>query len=119
MNEKALYTPEEVAASLRVTRRTVYEWLKIGRLRGLRVGRGWRIRPEDVEAFTHAGPGIDLALPHADDRPPITPEEHAARVDALMGKYAWVPTSSEEFARRKQEEIDLENRRWDRDPDAP
>ena len=29
----------------------------------------------------------------------------------VRGKYADVPTSSEEFARRKQEEIDLEERR--------
>jgi excisionase family DNA binding protein len=117
MSEKPLFTPEEVATSLRVTRRTVYEWLKIGRLRGLRVGRGWRIRPEDVEAFTHLEPGIDVPLPRAADTAPITPEERPARVDALMGKYAWVPTSSEEFARRKREEIDLENRRWEQGED--
>jgi hypothetical protein len=30
------------------------------------------------------------------------------RVRALRGKYAFVPTSSEEFARRKQIEITLE-----------
>jgi excisionase family DNA binding protein len=48
-------TPEEVAAELQVTRRTVYEWLRSGRLRGLRAGRGWRIRPEDVEAFLQNG----------------------------------------------------------------
>jgi excisionase family DNA binding protein len=45
------YTPEEVAEELRVTRRTVYEWLRTGRLRGLRAGRWWRIRPEDMDAF--------------------------------------------------------------------
>src|ERR1700737_2924514 len=48
---EGLLTPEEVAARLRVTRRTVYAWLKIGRLRGLRAGKGWRIRPQDLEAF--------------------------------------------------------------------
>jgi excisionase family DNA binding protein len=46
-----LLTPEEVAARLRVTRRTVYAWLKIGRMRGLRAGKGWRIRPADLDAF--------------------------------------------------------------------
>ena len=50
-DEPALLTPEEVATRLRVTRRTVYAWLKIGRLRGLRAGKGWRIRPADLEAF--------------------------------------------------------------------
>jgi len=36
----------------------------------------------------------------------LDPKE--ALVDSVMGKYAHVPTSSEEFARRKQEEINLE-----------
>jgi len=30
----------------------------------------------------------------------------------IMGKYAHLLTSSEEFARRKQEEIDLEDKGW-------
>jgi excisionase family DNA binding protein len=50
-SEPVLLTPEEVATRLRVTRRTVYAWLKSGRLRGLRAGKGWRIRPADLEAF--------------------------------------------------------------------
>jgi excisionase family DNA binding protein len=48
-------TPEEIAEELQVTRRTVYGWLRSGRLRGVRAGRGWRIRPEDVEVFLRAG----------------------------------------------------------------
>src|SRR5687768_16590700 len=113
MSERTLYTPEEVANTLRVTRRTVYEWLKVGRLQGIRVGRGWRIRPEDIEAFTQ--PGADrAALPDsAASTAVLTDEEHAARVDAVFGKYAWVPTSGEEFSRRKREDTDEEERRWD------
>jgi excisionase family DNA binding protein len=49
-NRKYL-TPEQVADQLQVTRRTVYAWLKMGRLRGARAGKGWRIRPEEVESF--------------------------------------------------------------------
>lgn len=45
------YTPEEVAASLRVTRRTVYAWLKSGRLEGCRAGRSWRIKEDALDAF--------------------------------------------------------------------
>ena len=51
------YTPDEVAAELRVTRRTVYEWLKLGRLHGFRAGRSWRIREEDVRVFLKPGVG--------------------------------------------------------------
>lgn len=46
-----LLTPEEVASRLRVTRRTIYTWLKLGRMRGVRAGKLWRIRPSDLEAF--------------------------------------------------------------------
>ena len=44
-----------------------------------------------------------------------TPEEEAERqtfVDSLCGKYAFTKTSSEEFMHRKQEEIELEERRF-------
>ena len=42
----------------------------------------------------------------------LTAEERATRVAALRGKYAHVPTSADEFCRRKQDEIDVEDRRW-------
>lgn len=47
----------------------------------------------------------------------VSPEEwaeHVARVKAARGKFAWVRTSSEEFSRRKQEEIDLEEEKSER-----
>ena len=37
--------------------------------------------------------------------------ERQAFIRGLRGKYAFIPTSSEDFARRKQEEIELEDRR--------
>ena len=50
MDEKLL-TPEQVAKRLQVTERTVYGWLRRGGLPALKLGRLWRIRPEDLEAF--------------------------------------------------------------------
>ena len=50
MNEKLL-TPEQVAERLRVTERTVYSWLRRGKLPALKLGRLWRIRPDDLETF--------------------------------------------------------------------
>jgi excisionase family DNA binding protein len=61
-SEPALLTPEEVATRLRVTRRTIYAWLKVGRLRGLRAGKGWRIRPADLEAFLLPSPAWEARL---------------------------------------------------------
>lgn len=54
---KRLLRPEEVAELLQVSRRTVVRWLKEGRLKGVRVGRLWRVRPEDLEKFFHEGYG--------------------------------------------------------------
>lgn len=46
-----LYTPEEAAQKLKVTRRSIYAWLRSGRLRGLRAGDQWRIAEDDLMAF--------------------------------------------------------------------
>ncbi|MHB8516692.1 MAG: helix-turn-helix domain-containing protein [Dehalococcoidia bacterium] len=48
-HETKLLTVSEVAQRLRVSRTTVWRWVHAGRLRALRVGRGIRVREEDVE----------------------------------------------------------------------
>lgn len=50
-----LYTPEEVAERLKVTRRSVYTWLQAGKLRGLRAGDQWRVAEADLMAFLQRG----------------------------------------------------------------
>jgi len=54
-----LLRPDEVAEMLQVSRRTVVRWLKEGRLKGVRVGRLWRVREEDLEAFLGTTPEED------------------------------------------------------------
>ncbi|MEW6277436.1 MAG: helix-turn-helix domain-containing protein [Candidatus Eremiobacterota bacterium] len=46
-----ILTPVEVARRLKVKKRTVLEWLRRGKLKGLKLGRLWRIRMRDLEAF--------------------------------------------------------------------
>jgi len=41
-----LFTPEETAAKLKVTMRTVKRWLQSGQLQGVKAGRRWRVRAE-------------------------------------------------------------------------
>jgi excisionase family DNA binding protein len=121
---ETLYTPEEAAAQMRVSQRTVYTWLRSGELRGLRAGRAWRIRHEDMQAFMerHAQsasaisrPGSSNNLVTRSDRsrggslPPQT--DRAARARAARGKFAYLKSTSDEFAARKQEEIEREDRR--------
>jgi excisionase family DNA binding protein len=45
------YTPEEVAELLRVKRKHVLDLLRSGRLKGVKVGKFWRIRKTDLQAF--------------------------------------------------------------------
>jgi excisionase family DNA binding protein len=46
-----LLTPEEAAERLAVSPKSIREWLRQGKLKGVRAGRLWRIRERDLEAF--------------------------------------------------------------------
>ncbi len=49
--ENKLLTPQQVADYMQVDFRTVYNLLRRGKLKGIKVGRVWRIAPEDLEHF--------------------------------------------------------------------
>jgi len=53
--ENRLLTINEAAEILAVTPRAVYEWIRNGKLQGVKIGVLWRIRPEDLEAFIERG----------------------------------------------------------------
>lgn len=44
-------TPEEIAKQLKLNVNTVYAWLRSGKLKGLKLGRVWRVRAADLESF--------------------------------------------------------------------
>ena len=46
-----LLTPAEVAELLRVSSMTVYRLIKSGELRAARIGKSFRIREDDVDAY--------------------------------------------------------------------
>ena len=46
-----LLTPKEVADMLRVSHRTVLDWVVKGRVPGIKIMGQWRIRKEDVDAM--------------------------------------------------------------------
>jgi len=47
-------TPEQVADRFQVTPKTVREWLRSGKLVGIKIGRGWRIKESDVARMVEA-----------------------------------------------------------------
>jgi excisionase family DNA binding protein len=49
--EREILTSEQVAEHLQVQHRTVQEWLRSGTLPGIKLGRLWRVRREDLEGF--------------------------------------------------------------------
>lgn len=54
MTEK-YYTPEEVAELLKVSRETVYNWLRGGKLKGVKVFNFWRISESELNRLLQGG----------------------------------------------------------------
>ena len=55
MEEIKVYTLEEVASILHVTKRTLYRYLKEGSLKAVRVGKYWRVSHENLQEFIKKG----------------------------------------------------------------
>ena len=64
MNEKLL-KPADVANSLQVNERTVTQWLRRGHLRGFKIGKEWRISPDDLQAFLEASANMPPDKSHS------------------------------------------------------
>lgn len=47
-------SPEEIAERLSVTPKAVREWLRSNELVGAKLGKVWRVRGEDLNAFIEA-----------------------------------------------------------------
>ncbi len=46
---------EQIAESLNVSAQSVRAWLRKGKLKGVKVGRLWRVRESDLEGFLKGG----------------------------------------------------------------
>ena len=53
--ELDIYSLEEIQNMLQVTRRTLYNWIKDGKLRAFKVGKEWRVTGKDLQAFFESG----------------------------------------------------------------
>jgi excisionase family DNA binding protein len=69
MADDSLLTTEEVLDYLNLNLKTVYRLVKAGKLPAIRVGRQWRFRKNDIDAWLQHGPGTEPATKAASDRP--------------------------------------------------
>jgi len=51
---RELLTVEQAAATLQLSPKTLKGWLRAGKLTGCKIGRQWRVREMDLEAFIQA-----------------------------------------------------------------
>lgn len=50
-----LYSLEEVAAILHITRRTVYTYVHAGKLKAVKIGKYWRVSEENLQSLLSTG----------------------------------------------------------------
>jgi excisionase family DNA binding protein len=82
MIDETFLTTEEVLEYLQVNLRTVYRLIKAGKIPAVRVGRQWRFRKRDIDAW------LDSQRPRGGARPapatPPRPESGTARPRVLV-----------------------------------
>ncbi len=64
-NSDKLLTPTDVADRLQVHERTVTRWLRNNHLRGFKIGKEWRISPDDLQAFLEASANKPMDKPRS------------------------------------------------------
>lgn len=55
MTDIKVYTLDEVADILKVTKRTLYTYVKEGKLPAVKMGKYWRVPQDALEAFISTG----------------------------------------------------------------
>jgi excisionase family DNA binding protein len=89
MIDEAFLTTEEVLEYLQVNLRTVYRLIKAGRIPAVRVGRQWRFRKSDIDAWLDSqrprgGPRGSAGAPAQAPTPKAAPASANARPRVLV-----------------------------------
>jgi excisionase family DNA binding protein len=83
MIDETFLTTEEVLEYLQVNLRTVYRLIKAGKIPAVRVGRQWRFRKRDIDAWLDSQRPRNGARP-AQPTPAVRPAGSAARPRVLV-----------------------------------
>lgn len=57
-NDLILYTLKEVATMLRLSRATIYNYVRQGKLKAVKIGLSWKIKEADLKEFVNQTPNI-------------------------------------------------------------
>jgi len=110
-----LMTVEQVAAYLQLNKLTVYKFIRSGELQALRLGRSFRVRRADVDAFLEAHKvapprRVRAVRPGVGDRPAraaVRPQEAERHPVSAAG--AGEPADIREERRRRREALIASN----------
>ncbi|MSO82155.1 MAG: response regulator [Acidobacteria bacterium] len=89
--DEAFLTTEEVLEYLQVNLRTIYRLIKAGKIPAVRVGRQWRFRKRDIDAWLDgqrarpAGP-VEAAVPGRQGRVRVLVVDDEASIRDLLAK---------------------------------
>jgi excisionase family DNA binding protein len=120
-NEKEVLNVREAAQFLGISERTMRQLIADKRVPFARVSGSLRLRRAALlewlqqEEQRNRKPGERIAARGRQEEA----EERAARVRAIVGKYAHVPFSSEDLLRERRAEVELEEERWHNRGAAP
>lgn len=56
-----VYTLEEIAGLLHITRRTLYTYVKEGKLKAVKIGKYWRVSEKNLNGFLATGTEVSDA----------------------------------------------------------
>lgn len=100
----SVLTPEEAAAVLKVTPRTIYEWLKKGRIPGRKIGKVWRIPEVGLEEWLY-GPlsprGVKQESLSSPSYQTLSLEEWEKALDEWSMEFEGSPPLPDEALRRE------------------
>ena len=62
MTSVKVYSLDEVAEILQLTKRTLYSYVKDGKLKAIKVGKSWRVTEESLRDFLERGTKSESSL---------------------------------------------------------
>lgn len=80
MIDESFLTTEEVLEYLQVNLRTVYRLIKAGKIPAIRVGRQWRFRKRDIDAW------LESQRPRGTGRPAVTSSTPTKAIGGPVGR---------------------------------